>query len=114
MHVELGNPRIDVAVADVDIAVRVPGDIGRLAEQAVDRRQRWIDVLPWPGIVSGFLAAAEHPLDAAGWIELDDHVRALVDGPDIVVLVDAHAMSEGPGVEALADLADEIALGSEF
>ena len=30
--VELGNARIDVAVADKDIARRIPGDVGRLAE----------------------------------------------------------------------------------
>ncbi|MEI9923399.1 MAG: hypothetical protein WDN50_07605 [Bradyrhizobium sp.] len=64
--------------------------------------------------LGGFLAAAEHPLDAAGRIKPDDHVGALVDGPDVVVHVDAHAVGKGPGIETLADLADEIALGGEF
>src|SRR6185295_5724744 len=43
-------------------------------------------------------------------VELDDHVRALVDGPDVVVLVHAHRVRERPRVEALADLADELAV----
>src|ERR1700728_4695437 len=104
MHVVFGDPRIDITVADVGVALGVPGDIGRLAEQAVDRRQWRIDVFPRLGAVGGFLAAAEYPLDAAGRIKLDDHVRALVDGPDVVILVDAHAMRKSPGIKTLADL----------
>ena len=53
----------------------------------------------------------QHP---ARGIELDDHVRALVDGPDVVVPVDADAVRERPAVEPLADLADELALGTEL
>src|SRR5262249_36267478 len=34
--------------------------------------------------------------------------------PDIVVFVDAHGVRERPGVEVLADLADELAVGREF
>ena len=72
-------------------------------------------MLPGLGFaVRRFLAAAEHPHHAAGRIELDDHVRALVDRPDVVVLVDAHAVGERPGVEALADLADILAVAGEL
>ena len=52
--------------------------------------------------------------DAAGRVELDDHVRALVDGPDVVVAIDAHRVRERPGVEALADLAHELAVRAEL
>src|SRR5206468_648966 len=38
--VELGDARVDVPVADVDIALRIPGHVGGLAELAVDGRQR--------------------------------------------------------------------------
>ena len=41
--------------------------------------------------------AAEHPLDAALRVELDDHVRALVDDPDVVLLVDADRVGVRPG-----------------
>jgi hypothetical protein len=58
--------------------------------------------------------AAEHHLDAAGGVHLDDHVRALVGRPDVVLLVDAHSVSERPGVEILADLADEAAVTIEL
>ncbi len=97
------------------LPVRIPGHVGGLAEQSVDRRQRRIDVFPGLGFgVGRFLPAAEDPDDLAGRIELDDHVGALVDGPDVVVLVDAHAVRERPGVEALADFPQELALGTEL
>src|ERR1700676_5301979 len=44
--VELGHARIDVAVADEDIPLRVPGDVGRLPKLSVDWRTRRIDALP--------------------------------------------------------------------
>src|SRR5215510_3984683 len=68
-------------------------------------------MLPGFGVfVSRFLSAAEDPDDSAGWIEFDDHVRALVDRPNIVVLVDAHRMGESPTVKTLADFAHENAV----
>ncbi len=114
--VVLGDTRVDVAVADVDVAFRIPGDVGGLTEAAVDRRQRRLGVLERMGVgVGGFRLAAEHHRDLAVLVvELDDHVRALVGGPDVVVLVDPHRMRERPGVEVLADLADELAVRREF
>src|SRR5262249_58088145 len=38
--VVFGHARIHVAVADVDVALRIPGHVGRLAEAAVDGRER--------------------------------------------------------------------------
>ena len=38
--VDLGDARIDVAVADVGVAGGVPGHVGDLAELAVDGRER--------------------------------------------------------------------------
>ena len=113
--VGLGDARIDVAVADENIALRIEGDIGRLPEAAVlgGLRRDWM--FQRSGFfVGGFLLAAEHHGHAARWIELDDHVRAFVDHPDIVVLVDAHRMRERPGIKILADLTDELAVGSEL
>ena len=46
--------------------------------------------------------------DFARRVELDDHVGALVGGPDIVVLVDPHGMGEAEAIEIMADLADDI------
>jgi hypothetical protein len=68
--VVLGHPRVDVAVADIDVAVRVECHIGRLAEQAVHVWQRRIDVFPRFGLFRGFFPAPEHPDDAARLIEL--------------------------------------------
>ena len=64
--------------------------------------------------VGGFLLAPEHHHHAALGIELDDHVRAFVDGPEVVVLIDADGVREGPGVQVVADLANVFAVGSEF
>src|SRR5262245_55080747 len=110
--VVLRYARVDVAVGDVGIALRVPRYVGWLAKEAVDVRQRRVDVLPRSGLMVGrFLPAAEHHLHAARRIEPDDHVRALVDRPDVVVLVDADAVRERPSVQAPADLADEATVG---
>ena len=50
--------------------------------------------------------SAEHHHDASLGVELDDHVRPLVDDPDVVLRVDAHGVRELEAVQALADLAD--------
>ena len=78
-------------------------------------RQRRLRTLQRSGVLVGrFLLAAEHHDDAALGIELDHHVRALVDDPDVVLLVDAHGVGERPGVQVLADLADELACRVEL
>ena len=110
-----GHARIDVAVADVGVAGRIPGHVGHLPEHAVDRRQRRLGMLERLGaFVGGFLLASEHHHDVALGIELDHHVGALVGDPDVVVLVDAHGVRERPGVEVVADLANIFAVRAEF
>ena len=47
--------------------------------------------------------------DAAVGIELDDHVRAFVHHPDVVLAIDAYRVGEDEPVALLADLADELA-----
>src|SRR5206468_11026457 len=112
---DLGDARVDVAVADIGIAGAVPGHVGRLTEASVYCRQRRVRPLMRMRLgVGGFGLAPEHHLHATGGIHLDDHVRALVGRPDVVLLVDAHRVREGPGVEVLADLADEAAVTIEF
>ena len=49
----------------------------------------------------GLGPAAEHHHDAALGVELDDHVRPLVHGPDVVLRIDAHRVRELEAVEAL-------------
>ena len=53
---------------------------------------------------------AEHHHDPSGGIELDDHVRSLVDDPDVVLRIDAHAVRELEAVAPFADLADVAAV----
>src|ERR1700674_4353795 len=113
--VDFGDARIDIAVADVGIACRVPRDVGDLAEHAIDGRQRRLDVLERLGaFVRGFLLAAEDHDDAAFGIELDDHVGAFVGDPDVVVLIDLDGVGEGPGIEMVADLAEKFSVGGEL
>ena len=113
--VEFRDARIDVSVRDVDVAVGIPSHISGLAKHSVYRRERRIGVLPRFGsLVGRFRPASEDPDYPARWIELDNHVGALVDGPDVVVLVDAHGVGLGPGVEAFPDFAYELAFGTEF
>src|ERR1700682_738520 len=64
--------------------------------------------------VGGFLLAAKNHDDAAFGIELDDHVGAFVGDPDVVVLIDANGMCEGPRVKVVANFADEPAVGKKL
>jgi hypothetical protein len=64
--------------------------------------------------VGGFLLAPKDHGHATFRIEPDDHVRAFVDRPDIVLSVDAHRMRKRPGIKILADFTDEAAVGSEL
>src|SRR5712691_8171589 len=76
---------------------------------------RRLDVRPRLGLIVGrLLPAAEDPQNLTRLIELDDHVGAFVDRPDVVVLVDTHRVGERPAVEALADFPDELAPGAEL
>ena len=113
--VVFGDARIDVAVGDVDVASESQAtSVGWRKSPSIGGERR-IGMAPRLGVfVGGFGAASKDPDDAAGRIELDDHVGAFVDGPDVVVLVDAHGVSFGPGVEALADLAQEFTLRPEL
>src|SRR5207244_2719834 len=57
--VDLCDPRVDVAIADIGIARRIPGDVGDLAEAARLRRQRRIVIaLERPGFFIGRLLLA--------------------------------------------------------
>ena len=58
--------------------------------------------------------AAKDPIHMPLGSESEDHVGALVHDPDVVLGIDAHGMSIGPGVEIFTYLADEIALGIEL
>ena len=56
------------------------------------------------------LAPADHHQHPALGVELDEHVGAFVDRPDVVLGVDAHRVGEREAVVVAADLADEGAL----
>ena len=114
---------------------RIPGHVGRpvevVAGHAGSNGRRWrarrrapaprhVRAPPPPspsaprgaataGTVDRFRLAAHRHHDAALGIELDDHVRSFVDDPDVVLWIDAHRVREDEAVEALADLADELA-----
>ena len=96
------------------LPLRVPGDVGGLPEPRGLGSGRRRHVFPGLGAVGRLLAAAEHPLDAAGSVEANDHVRALVDGPDVVVPVDADSVGERPPVEVLPNLTHELAARREL
>src|SRR5215472_198635 len=59
--VVFGYSRVDVAVTDEDVPFRVPGDVGRLAELAVNRGARRGDACLRRGLVGCFLFAAQKP-----------------------------------------------------
>src|SRR3984885_8385641 len=75
VFVDLGDARIDIAVADVGVTGPVPCHVGYLAEHSVYRRQGRVRVRERPGfLVRGFLLAPEDHGYAALGIKFDDHV----------------------------------------
>ena len=52
----------------------------------------------------------EHHHDSSRGIELDDHVRSLIDGPDVVLRVHTHRVRELEAVVPLADFANILAI----
>ena len=84
--VELDHPRIAVAVGDEDVAGRIPAEISRAAEDVgLGRRGRRAGAAAVrPSVASG---RARAPSPPGLGVELDDHVRAFVYGPDVVVPV---------------------------
>ena len=106
--VVLHDARVAVAVRHEDVALGVPADVGLAVERirfvragvlAAARHQR--DLLQRIGPL------AEHHQDLPVGAELRDDVGALVDRPDVVVLVDAHRVRERHAVAAGAELLDE-------
>ncbi len=105
------DARVDVSVGDVNVAARIPGYVGGLAEKPVHGGKRWIWMAPRLAVlVRSFGAAPENHGYAARLVELDHHVGTFVDGPDVVVLIDAHAVGFGPCIKTFADFADVLAV----
>src|SRR5262249_29097865 len=94
IFVILHDAVVAVTVGDKDVALRLPADIGRAAElvflRGAIRRLR----SDGQHAQNGERSPAEHHQHFAFGAEFDDHVRAFVDGPDVVVLIDAHRMGE--------------------
>ena len=113
--VDFGDARIHVAVADVGVPGGVPRDVGNLTEHSIDGRKRRLDMPErFSAFVGSFLLAAKDHNDATFRIELDDHVGAFVGNPNVVVPIDLDGVGEGPGVEMVADLAEEFSVSGEL
>src|SRR5260370_21216261 len=109
VYVYLGHAGIDVAVADKGVAGRIPRHIGYLPEHSVHWRQRRLGMLQrLSSFVRGFLLAPENHGDLACRVELDHHVRALVDGPHVFRLGYPHRVRERPRVHSVTDLTHEL------
>ena len=61
-----------------------------------------------------FPSPPEDQQDATFGTQLDRHVRAVVDDPDVVVRVDTHRVRPGHHVEVLANLPNEAAIRAEL
>jgi len=82
--VELHDPMVDVAIRYEDVALRIPADIGGAREQIalVGRR---VALRCRDDGLDGLWTAAQHHDDFALGVELDDHVRPLVDRPHVIL-----------------------------
>ena len=113
----LGDARIDVAVADERIAVFVPRYVGHLPEHSVHRGQRRLrdaSVVRWIFVGRASCLRPNTIITCPCGLNLMTMSRALIHGPDIVVLVDAHGVSERPGIEIATDLSNVLAVVVEL
>src|SRR3954470_9063463 len=91
--VVLHDAIVAVAVGDEDVALRIPAHVRRSTQDVLLRRRiraGWCDDRP----VNGRRPAADHHQHFALRAELGHQVRAFVDGPDVVFLVDADRVGE--------------------
>src|SRR5262249_19194110 len=113
--VVLDDPRIAISVGDENIPGGVPRDIGRPVEcirlrrrlRGARRRRRFYPF-------NRFGPPAQKHDDSPLGIELDNHVRPLIDGPNIVLWIDPYRMSEREAIQTLTDLADIFPILIEF
>jgi hypothetical protein len=110
--VELRDPRVPVAIADVDVVVGVESDIGRSAEVPVDVHWRRCPVSTDRYVIVRFVrslrAATEIERYITSGVEPYRRMRSLVDDPQVVKAVVAKAVTIGKPVHALPDFADEL------
>src|SRR5580704_7671045 len=84
-------------------------------ELPIDCRKRRPRMFPrLRALVRSFLLAAEHHHHPAFGIELDHHVRTLVDRPDIVVLIHPHRMRKRPRIQVLPNFTNVLSVGTEL
>src|SRR6187549_1864551 len=97
--VELRDPRVPVAIADVDVVVGVESDIGRSAEVPVDVHWRRCPVSTDRYVIVRFVrslrAAAEIERYITSGVEPYRGMRSLVDDPQVVKAVVAKAVTIG-------------------
>src|SRR6185437_15518525 len=112
VFIHLRDARVVVAVADVAIAGGVPDDIGGTVERVAPRGRH--GRVGRTRRFNGLRLAPDRHDHATFGVELDHHIRAFVDAPDVVVLIDADDVRKDEAVEILADLANELPLGIEL
>ena len=106
--VELHDARVAVAVGHEDVALRIPADVGLPMERVRPVGARVLTAARHQRqLLERIGPLAEHHQQLAVGAELLDDVGAFVDGPDVVVLVDAHRVREREAVAAGAELLDE-------
>ena len=124
---ELGDARVAAAVGDEDVALRVPGHVGRTVEEVLRRSGAGgraavaaaaVTAAARPPARGGFcIASALRPSSNAtrpcgsNFITMPDISST---DPDVVLRIDAHLRGEQKPVDALADLARELARAIEL
>lgn len=91
--------RIAVTIAHVDIVVRIPSNVGFPVECAHRPNRKALFPLftafdEFLEVVNSLWLSAKRHFDHATRVELDNHVRSLVNHPHIVVLIDANGVRE--------------------
>ena len=96
------------------LPLRVPCHVGRPSKLVFPVEDRAIGRVGVSRARDRLRPAAEHHHHAPGGVELDDHVRPLIDHPDVVLSIDADLVGELDPVETDAPLFDEVAVRIEL
>ncbi len=88
---------------------RVPGHVGRPIERVrLSGGRRRSESRRDGHALNRFRPMTEQHHDAPFGIELDHHVGAFVDGPDVVLRIHPDSVSEREAVQTFADFADKV------
>src|SRR5690242_6752608 len=125
VFVKFSDAGVSVAIGDENISGSIPGhiggaievisrDAGAVAASAATFAATTFSTRGRRGDIDGLRFPAHSHEHVTIGIELDDHVRAFIHDPDVILRIHANGVGENETVKTLTDLTDILAALVEF